>query len=96
MHLFNNDINLNSLNAKVNKPAIPGRPASYKPVTLDTRHLLQQSTSYYDREMSNRKANNLKGIRAVASKINGIVLIGMISSHQEKIGCIVCWLDSSV
>ena len=48
MHL-NSDINLNSLNAKVNKPAIPGRPASYKPVGYKA---LQSSN---DREMSNRK-----------------------------------------
>ena len=35
--------------------------------------------------MSNRKATNLKGMR-VASKISGTVFIGMITSHQEKIG----------
>ena len=78
MHL-NNDINLNTVNAKVNKPAIPGRPASYQPVGYKA---LQPSN---DRELSNRKANNLKGMR-VASKISGTVYIGMITSHQEKIG----------
>lgn len=78
MHL-NNDINLNTVNAKVNKPAIPGRPASYQPVGYKA----QQPSN--DRELSNRKANNLKGMH-VASKIGGTVFVGMINSHQEKIG----------
>ena len=78
MHL-QGDINLNVVNAKINKPAIPGRPALYQPVGYKA----QQSASN-GRLMSNRKATNLKGMY-VGFRVNNVVYIGMITTHQEKL-----------
>ena len=78
MHL-ENDINLNVVNAKINKPALPGRPASYQPVGYKA----QQPTSG-GRLMSNRQATNLKGMY-VAFRVNGIVYTGIITTHREKL-----------
>jgi len=77
MHL-RHDINLLNINAQINKPAIPGRPSNYQPVTYKAQ---QPSDA---RELSNRKATNYIGMN-VASKVKGRVYEGKIRSHAEKL-----------
>jgi len=80
MHL-RKDINLKAINAQINRPAIPGRPLLYQPVTYKAH---QPANSREIREISTVKATNYIGY-SVASKVQGRVYLGKIISHAEKL-----------
>ena len=80
-HALRKDINLKAINAQINRPAIPGRPLLYQPVTYKAQ---QPANSREIREISIVKATNYIGY-SVASKVQGRVYLGKIISHAEKL-----------